>query len=121
MEYLMDRKIIPLLRERFALGTFIYKNLLVQGIGESFLSDRLEDALSPGDEVGARSLTTGEVRETITLGSAPVIDEIPMEPGIYECWFVAMDLHGKEYPSNRLTYEVTGAGETKIISITDQE
>ena len=43
MEYLIDKKIIPLLQERFNLGTIVCKNLLVQGIGESFLSDRLEE------------------------------------------------------------------------------
>lgn len=42
MEYLLDKKILPLVRERFQLGTIVCKNLLVQGIGESFLSDRLE-------------------------------------------------------------------------------
>lgn len=42
MEYLIDRKIIPLIRERFEPGAIINKNILVQGIGESFLSDRLE-------------------------------------------------------------------------------
>lgn len=85
----------------------------------SGLSDRLEDTLSPGDVVGARSLTTGEVRETVTLDGEPVIDEAPMEPGIYECWFVAMDLHGKEYPSDVLTYQVTEEGKIEIIAITN--
>ncbi len=42
MEYLIDRKIIPLIRERFEPGAIVNKNILVQGIGESFLSDRLE-------------------------------------------------------------------------------
>ena len=42
MEYLIDHKVIPMLKERFQLGTIINKNILVQGIGESFLSDRLE-------------------------------------------------------------------------------
>ena len=42
MEYLIDKKIIPLLQERFHLGTIINKNIVMQGIGESFLSDRLE-------------------------------------------------------------------------------
>lgn len=42
MEYLIDNKILPLVRERFQLGSIVCKNLLVQGIGESFLSDRLE-------------------------------------------------------------------------------
>lgn len=43
MEYLIDKKIVPMLQERFRLGTILNKNILVQGIGESFLSDRLEE------------------------------------------------------------------------------
>lgn len=42
MEWLMDRKVVPMLREEFRLGAIIYKNIVMQGIGESFLSDRLE-------------------------------------------------------------------------------
>ena len=42
MEYLIDHKILPLLRERFQTGDIVCKNILVQGIGESFLSDLLE-------------------------------------------------------------------------------
>ena len=42
MEYLIDKKVIPLMQERFQLGTIINKNIILQGIGESFLSDRLE-------------------------------------------------------------------------------
>lgn len=82
------------------------------------VSDRIEDTLSPDDIVGAVSLTTGAVRGTVTAGAEPIIDEIPMEPGTYECWFVAMDLHGNEYPSSVLTYRVGNAGGTEIISIT---
>ena len=43
MEYLIDHKVVPMLQERFRLGTIINKNIIVQGIGESFLSDRLEE------------------------------------------------------------------------------
>lgn len=43
MEYLIAEKIIPLIRERFNIGSIVCRNILVQGIGESFLSDLLED------------------------------------------------------------------------------
>ena len=46
MEYLMSCKIIPLLRERFEMGCIVCKNIILQGIGESFLSDMLESVES---------------------------------------------------------------------------
>lgn len=42
MEWLMANEIIPRLREHFSTGHILNKNLLVQGIGESFLSDLIE-------------------------------------------------------------------------------
>lgn len=42
MEGLMRESVIPRLRERFATGHIIHKTLIVQGIGESFLSDLIE-------------------------------------------------------------------------------
>ena len=80
------------------------------------ISGRLSEQLEPGDEVGARSLNSGEVRETITIGKEIEIVDAPMEPGRYECWFVALDLHGNEYLSRVCTYEVTEKG-TKILSL----
>ena len=79
-------------------------------------SDRLQTGLSSGDVIGARSLETDEVRETVTLDGEPVIDEAPLEPGTYACWFVCLDLHGNEYPSSVATYQVTEEG-TTILSI----
>ena len=42
MEWLMRNRVIPKMKEHFAVGTIITKNILVQGIGESFLSDLIE-------------------------------------------------------------------------------
>ena len=42
MEWLMRNRVIPKLQEHFRTGSIITKNILVQGIGESFLSDLIE-------------------------------------------------------------------------------
>lgn len=42
MEWLMKNRVIPKLRETFQTETIVNKNILVQGIGESFLSDLIE-------------------------------------------------------------------------------
>ncbi len=42
MEWLMVNRVIPKLQETFRMETIINKNILTQGIGESFLSDLIE-------------------------------------------------------------------------------
>ena len=42
MEWLMRNRVIPKLQETFHTDTIVKKNILVQGIGESFLSDLIE-------------------------------------------------------------------------------
>lgn len=42
MELLMEHEVMPRLQQYFNAGCIINKNILVQGIGESFLSDRIE-------------------------------------------------------------------------------
>ena len=42
MEWLMHNRVVPKLQETFLSQTIINKNLLTQGIGESFLSDLVE-------------------------------------------------------------------------------
>lgn len=42
MEWLMRNRVIPKLQETFSTDIIINKNILVQGIGESFLSDLIE-------------------------------------------------------------------------------
>jgi len=42
MKYLIDEEVIPRLVKYFYVGCILNKNILFQGIGESFLSDRIE-------------------------------------------------------------------------------
>ena len=42
MEWLMNNRVLPRLQHHFRTGTILNKNILVQGIGESFLSDLIE-------------------------------------------------------------------------------
>lgn len=42
MKFLMNKRILPLLKERNGGQFILQKNLIFQGIGESFLSDRIE-------------------------------------------------------------------------------
>lgn len=42
MEWLMSNRVLPRLQQHFNMGTILNKNILVQGIGESFLSDLIE-------------------------------------------------------------------------------
>jgi len=43
MKYLMDKEVIPRLKERFETPFILHRTLLTQGIGESFLSDKIQD------------------------------------------------------------------------------
>lgn len=48
IEHLMETEVVPRLQRHFAVGQIVTKNVLVHGIGESFLSDMIapwEDAL----------------------------------------------------------------------------
>ena len=42
MQYLMDEEVIPRMLDYFKVGYIMHKNLLFHGIGESFLSDKIE-------------------------------------------------------------------------------
>ena len=42
MEWLMRHRVVPRLQEVFKAGSIVSKNILVQGIGESFLSDLID-------------------------------------------------------------------------------
>ena len=42
MEWLMNNRVLPRLQQHFRTGAILNKNILVQGIGESFLSDLIE-------------------------------------------------------------------------------
>lgn len=50
MKYLMEHEVIPRLRSKFKTPAIIHRTVLTQGIGESFLSEKIagwEDALPP--------------------------------------------------------------------------
>ena len=81
MEYLIDKKILPLVRERFQLGSIVCKNLLVQGIGESFLSDRLEavEASLPSHIKLAYLPQAGMIKLRITATSDTASDVLQNE------------------------------------------
>lgn len=81
MEYLLDKKILPLVRKRFQLGTIVCKNLLVQGIGESFLSDRLEavEASLPPHNKLAYLPQAGMIKLRITATSDTTSDILQAE------------------------------------------
>jgi hypothetical protein len=81
------------------------------------LADRSMDDLKPGSTVAAVSLESGEARERVSVGAQPKVSEVPLAPGSYEFRFVAIDLMGKEYPSQAIAYEVAGDGTTKIVSV----
>lgn len=43
MKYLMEAEVIPRLKQRFETPFILHRTLLTQGIGESFLSDKIQD------------------------------------------------------------------------------
>lgn len=43
MQYLMEEEVIPRMLGYFKVGAIIHKNIIFHGIGESFLSDKIED------------------------------------------------------------------------------
>lgn len=50
MKYLMEHEVLPRIKERFQTPFILHRTLLTQGIGESFLSDKIasfEDQLPP--------------------------------------------------------------------------
>lgn len=43
MKYLMENEVLPRIRERFKTPFILHRTILTQGIGESFLSDKIAD------------------------------------------------------------------------------
>ena len=81
------------------------------------LADRSMDDLRAGSTVAAVSLESDEERDRVQVGAQPKVSEAPLAPGSYEFRFVGIDLMGKEYPSQKVVYEVAEDGSTKIISV----
>ena len=81
------------------------------------LADRSMDDLRAGSTVAAVSLESDEERDRVQVGAQPKVSEAPLAPGSYEFRFVGIDLMGKEYPSQKVVYEVAEDGSTNIISV----
>jgi nicotinamide-nucleotide amidase len=91
MEYLMKNEVIPRLKQKFKTPFILHRTLLTQGIGESFLSEKIadfEDALPTGFKlaylpspgmVRLRLTASGEeshIRETMSKLSAELEEQI---------------------------------------------
>ncbi len=82
MEWLMRNRVIPKLQETFNTETIINKNILVQGIGESFLSDLIEPwELSLPKTIKLAYLpVAGMVKLRLTCRISPENPDIPDIP-----------------------------------------
>ena len=82
MEWLMRNRVIPKLQETFRTGTIINKNILVQGIGESFLSDLIEpwELKLPENIKLAYLPVAGMVKLRLTCRITPDMPECPDIP-----------------------------------------
>lgn len=88
MEWLIKNRVIPALREHFNTGTIINKNILVQGIGESFLSDLIEpwETSLPANVKLAYLPVAGMVKLRLTArmqDNADTTDVNSLLPGLY--------------------------------------
>ena len=82
MEWLMRNRVIPKLQDTLHAETIINKNILVQGIGESFLSDLIEPwELSLPENVKLAYLpVAGMVKLRLTARITPEHPEVPDIP-----------------------------------------
>lgn len=82
MDWLMRNRVLPKLQERFRTGRIVTKNILVQGIGESFLSDLIEPwELSLPENVRLAYLpVAGMVKLRLTERVIPESPEKPVSP-----------------------------------------
>lgn len=84
MDWLMRNRVLPKLQEHFRTGRIVTKNILVQGIGESFLSDLIEPwELSLPENIKLAYLpVAGMVKLRLTERINPESPESPDIPGI---------------------------------------
>ena len=82
MEWLMRNRVIPKLKETFQTETIINKNILVQGIGESFLSDLIEpwELALPENVKLAYLPVAGMVKLRLTARITPEHPKVPDIP-----------------------------------------
>ncbi|MBR1849992.1 MAG: competence/damage-inducible protein A [Bacteroidales bacterium] len=89
MDWLMRNRVLPALKERFDIGTVTTKNILVQGIGESFLSDLIEpwETVLPPTVRLAYLPSAGMVKLRLTHRAAdnkPSVDLGSLTQGLYQ-------------------------------------
>lgn len=88
MEWLMQNRVIPKLQETFQTGRIVNKNILVQGIGESFLSALIEpwEVALPQNIKLAYLPVPGMVKLRLTerLASSQHSTLDALIPGLYE-------------------------------------
>ena len=86
MVWLMQNRVIPKLQETFRMETIINKNILVQGIGESFLSDLIEPwELSLPENIKLAYLpVAGMTKLRLTCRLAPDNSETPDIPELLQ-------------------------------------
>ena len=84
MDWLMRNRVIPKLQEHFRTGRIVTKNILVQGIGESFLSDLIEpwELALPKNVKLAYLPVAGMVKLRLTERINPESPESPDNPDI---------------------------------------
>ena len=84
MEWLMRNRVIPKLQETFNTDIILTKNILVQGIGESFLSDLIEpwELSLPKNVKLAYLPVAGLTKLRLTLRITPEKPETPDIPEI---------------------------------------
>ncbi|MBP5540462.1 MAG: competence/damage-inducible protein A [Bacteroidales bacterium] len=84
MNWLMRNRVIPKLQEHFRTGRIVTKNILVQGIGESFLSDLIEpwELSLPKNVKLAYLPVAGMVKLRLTERINPESPDNPDIPGI---------------------------------------
>ena len=82
MEWLMRNRVVPKLQETFDTGKIVLKNILVQGIGESFLSDLIEpwETALPENVKLAYLPVAGMVKLRLTIRITPDNPDIPDIP-----------------------------------------
>ena len=81
------------------------------------LSDRSLSSLKPSDVVSCLSSRTGRTIGEVKVDETTDITLEPLSPGVYDCWYVAIDLYGNEIKSDVLTYRVSDMQTTEFISI----
>lgn len=87
MEWLMRNRVVPKLQATFKTGRIILKNILVQGIGESFLSDLIEpwETALPDNVSLAYLPVAGMVKLRLTCRTGPdsPINPTSLTKGLY--------------------------------------